>query len=115
MQVGEEGTLSCKSEVKTMRKKLTGAERDRFCREFLLSMSPYSLDEATEATLKYARQNKFFPDVADITGGLAPVEPEMEEAKPDPAFGDYGCMFFSPCSTGPLRKEIGEGPFEDDC
>jgi len=56
------------------------------------AMSPYSLDEATEATLKYARQNKFFPDVADITGGLAPVEPEMEEAKPDPAFGDYGCM-----------------------
>lgn len=40
MQVGEEGTLSCKSEVKTMRKKLTGAERDRFCREFLLSMDP---------------------------------------------------------------------------
>lgn len=40
MQVREAGTLSCKSEVKTMRKKLTGAERDRFCREFLLSMDP---------------------------------------------------------------------------
>lgn len=56
------------------------------------AMSPYSLDEATEATLKYARQNKFFPDVADIAGGLTPVEPEQEEAKSDPAFGDYSCM-----------------------
>lgn len=56
------------------------------------AMSPYSLEEATEATMKYARQNKFFPDVADITGGLTPVEPEREEARPDPAFGDYSFM-----------------------
>ena len=55
-------------------------------------MEPYAYEDAKAAAIAYARKNKFFPDVADITGGLAPIEPEKEEAKPDPAFGDYSCM-----------------------
>ena len=37
---GGRGAEECGSEVRQMKKKLTGAELDRFCREFLLSMDP---------------------------------------------------------------------------
>ena len=59
---------------------------------WVLALEPYAYDDAKAAAIAYARKSKFFPDVADITGGLSPIEPEKEEAKPDPAFGDYSCM-----------------------
>ena len=59
---------------------------------WVLALEPYAYEDAKAAAIAYARKNKFFPDVADITGGLTPVEPEREEAKPDPAFGDYSFM-----------------------
>lgn len=37
-----------------------------------LAMSPYDLAGATEAAFEYARLNKFFPDISDITAGLCP-------------------------------------------
>ncbi|MET0016500.1 hypothetical protein [Oscillibacter sp.] len=59
---------------------------------WVLALEPYAYEDAKAAAIAYARKNKFFPDVADITGGLSHVEPEAEEAKSDPAFGDYSCM-----------------------
>lgn len=59
---------------------------------WVLALEPYAYEDAKAAAIVYARKNKFFPDVADITGGLTPIEPEKEDAKPDPSFGDYSCM-----------------------
>ncbi|GEM_PF-3397339 len=58
---------------------------------WVLALDPYAYEDAKAAAITYARKNKFFPDVADITGGLTPIEPE-ETATPDPAFGNYTCM-----------------------
>lgn len=59
---------------------------------WVLVLEPYAYEDAKAAAIAYARKNKFFPDVADITGGLHPIEPDRKEAKSDPAFGDYNCM-----------------------
>lgn len=59
---------------------------------WVLALEPYAYEDAKAAAIAYARKNKFFPDVADITGGLAPIEPEKEGAAPDPAFGNYSYM-----------------------
>jgi hypothetical protein len=60
---------------------------------WVLALEPYAYEDAKAAAIAYARKNKFFPDVADITGGLSPIEPEKQETTtPDPAFGDYSSM-----------------------
>lgn len=35
-----------------------------------IALEPYALDDVTSATMEYARKNKFFPDIADITAKL---------------------------------------------
>lgn len=37
-----------------------------------VALSPYGMDDVVEASMAWARKNKFFPDIADITGALAP-------------------------------------------
>lgn len=45
-----------------------------------IAVSPYALGDVTDAVMHYARSNKFFPDVADITAGLpAPVPSAPQE------------------------------------
>lgn len=39
-------------------------------RAWWLALEPFKYDEVRDAIVKYARANKFFPDVADITGNL---------------------------------------------
>lgn len=42
-------------------------------------LRPYSSEDVTERVIRYARQNKFFPDLADVTGGLREQEdPEKQ-------------------------------------
>lgn len=73
---------------------------------WVLALEPYAYEDAKAAAIAYARKNKFFPDVADITGGLNPIEPEKEEAKPDPAFGDYSCMKNHVAALRDARMEL---------
>lgn len=35
-----------------------------------LGLEPYSYDDARDAVVAYARKNKFFPDLADVTAKL---------------------------------------------
>lgn len=45
-----------------------------------IAVNPYALGDVTDAVMHYARSNKFFPDVADITAGLpAPVPSAPQE------------------------------------
>lgn len=44
-----------------------------------LAVEPYAYEDVRAAAIAYARENKYFPDVADITGGLAPVRNDGEE------------------------------------
>lgn len=37
-----------------------------------IALEPYSYADVRAAAVAYARRNKFFPDVADITMGIAP-------------------------------------------
>jgi hypothetical protein len=39
-----------------------------------IGLQPYSMEEVTDRIMEYARNNKFFPDLADITAGLKMVE-----------------------------------------
>lgn len=49
-------------------------------RVWQVALAPYEQDAVSAATLVYARRNKFFPDVADITGNLpVPGQTEQEE------------------------------------
>ena len=73
---------------------------------WVLAVEPYAYEDAKAAAIAYARKNKFFPDVADITGGLTPIEPEKEEATPDPAFGDYSCMRNHVAALRDARMEL---------
>lgn len=36
-----------------------------------VALAPFAMDDVVEASMNWARRNKFFPDIADITGGLA--------------------------------------------
>ena len=35
-----------------------------------VGLEPYGMQDVTDAVMKYARQSKFFPDLADITASL---------------------------------------------
>ena len=43
-----------------------------------VGLEPYGLRDVTEAVMNYARQSKFFPDLADITASL-PRQPSAHE------------------------------------
>lgn len=49
-----------------------------------IALEPYSYAGVRAAAVAYARRNKFFPDVADITMGIEPQEEQtQEEQAPD--------------------------------
>ena len=41
-----------------------------------VALSPYAMDDVVNASMEWARKNKFLPDIADITGGLHREIPE---------------------------------------
>jgi len=43
----------------------------------------YIYDDVKTAVLRYAAKNKFFPDLADITGSLTPIQAVEPVAAPD--------------------------------
>jgi hypothetical protein len=46
------------------------------------ALEPYDLDAVTDACIDCARRSKFFPDIADVTGGLpAPAHKEESETE----------------------------------
>lgn len=51
---------------------------------------PYAYEDVRAAAIAYARENKYFPDVADITGGLASARNDSEE--PERAARDRSWM-----------------------
>lgn len=51
-------------------------------RVWQLGLAPYGMDDCAAAIMEYARQNKLFPDLADVTAQLLPeaaAEPEPDE------------------------------------
>ena len=38
------------------------------------ALEPYRMEDVASASIHWARKNKFFPDIADITGDLRPIE-----------------------------------------
>lgn len=48
-----------------------------------VALSPYAMDDVVNASMEWARKNKFLPDIADITGNLPrqipPAQP-LEDA-----------------------------------
>ena len=44
------------------------------------ALEPYSMQEITDRIMVYAKQNKFFPDLADITAKLVSVQFNAEAA-----------------------------------
>lgn len=44
-----------------------------------IALEPYSYADVRAAAVAYARRNKFFPDVADITMGIEPQEEQPPE------------------------------------
>lgn len=48
-----------------------------------IALEPYGYADVRAAAVAYARRNKFFPDVADITMGIAPQEEPPPEETPD--------------------------------
>lgn len=63
------------------------SENDRIVWE--VALIPYNLDDVTASVMAWARKSKFFPDVADITGKLTPVETPLE-TPPDRRKRPYG-------------------------
>lgn len=49
-----------------------------------LALEPYSFDEVNRAAVSYAAQNKYFPDLSDITKDLTrkdvPVKPVRDDS-----------------------------------
>lgn len=43
------------------------------------ALEPYSYADVRAAAVAYARRNKFFPDVADITMGIEPQEEQAQD------------------------------------
>jgi len=58
-----------------------------------VALLPYALDEVVASSMAYARRNKYFPNVAEITGKLEPVEPLPELPKAEKA---AGCAWMAP-------------------
>lgn len=58
------------------------------------ALKPYGLEDVTESVMAWARKSKFFPDVADITGKLTPVEttPEIPPDRKERLYGDTAWM-----------------------
>lgn len=54
-----------------------------------VALRPYSLDDVTASVMAWARKSKFFPDIADITRELTPVEIPTE-TPPDRRGMPYG-------------------------
>lgn len=50
-----------------------------------IAVSSYALEDVTSSMVAYARKNKFFPDIADITSGLAEISGE-KKMQPKKAF-----------------------------
>ena len=48
-----------------------------------IALEPYSYADVRAAAVAYARCNKFFPDVADITMGIATQDDQPPEETPD--------------------------------
>ena len=49
-------------------------------RVWQIGLAPYRMDECSGAIMNYARRNKHFPDLADVTAGLlSEEEPEQDE------------------------------------
>lgn len=48
-------------------------------------LEDYTYPDVKTAVLRYAAKNKFFPDLADITGSLTPVSAAAPEISPDRA------------------------------
>lgn len=48
-----------------------------------VGLEPYALQDVTNAVMDYARQSKFFPDLADITATLPrqPTQRELEQGR----------------------------------
>ena len=44
-----------------------------------LVLEPYAYEEVRAAAIAYTRKHKFFPDVADLTADLMPMQEEQEE------------------------------------
>lgn len=45
-----------------------------------LILADYTYEDVKNSVLRYAAQNKFFPDVSDITAGLSPVKRDADKA-----------------------------------
>lgn len=48
-----------------------------------VALEPYAMDDVVDASMRWARKTKFFPDIADITGNLIPEQ--LAEDAEDPA------------------------------
>lgn len=59
-----------------------------------VALRPYSLDDVTSSVMAWARKRKFFPDIADITEKLTPVEtpPEAPQNRRERPYGDTAWM-----------------------
>lgn len=68
------------------------SEKERIVWE--VALRPYSLDDVTSSVMAWARKSKFFPDIADITGKLTPVEapPEKLKKRQNSPYGDTAWM-----------------------
>lgn len=49
-----------------------------------IGLAPYDLDCVTQSVMSYARKNKFFPDLADITAPLPESAPPVKDHQPQP-------------------------------
>lgn len=61
------------------------------------AVQPINYDDAKAAVIAYTRKNKFFPDVADVTSGLIPEEPDA---------GDDSDHYHSPAYIAEIRKYV---------
>lgn len=67
-----------------------------------LAVEPYAYEDVRAAAIAYARENKYFPDVADITGGLAPVRNDGEE--PERGVRDWMRKYIPPENIGSVSR-----------
>ena len=56
--------------------------RDRSATVWRVGLEPYDMAAAADQIMRYARKNKFFPDLADITAGM-PEETPPEKLRSD--------------------------------
>lgn len=53
---------------------------EAFAGAWTLAFEPYDYEDVKAAAVEYVRHNKFFPDVADITGELVKCEDKNRNA-----------------------------------